>query len=109
MGSSRIAQKATALDDTQTGTSRFWHSCALGVMADPPLIDEMIFVHGISRHVMGIDEMGADVNHVFLVACLGSVGLGQNARTFHAAGGTNVDVPGPVIVVGPLVLTEAVA
>ena len=73
-----------------------------------PLVDEVILIHGITGHMMGVDVVRTNVNHVGLFAFLDDVSLSQNVGALHAPGGANVEIPGPVVVVLPFVLAESI-
>jgi hypothetical protein len=73
-----------------------------------PLVDEVVLVHGIASHVVGIDKMRSDVDHVFLFAFLRDVCLRQDIGAFHASCSADVEIPWPMIVVLPFILAETI-
>ena len=75
---------------------------------DPSLVDDVAGVGNITSRVVTIDEVRTDMDHIFFVHIFDDIRLGKNDFALHTSGCTDVEVVGPMIVIGPLVFAKPV-
>ena len=68
----------------------------------------MARVDRVACRVVAVDEVRADVNHIFFISVFNDVCFGEDDFSLHPPGRADVEIVGPMVVVSPLVFAEPI-